>query len=177
MADVQDYEPCTPVISILTGSINSLEKGCRRLRNTWETFRLFGPSFLFSETNYYREEMGEPLFRWWGYRHTLADPAGLADWKTTTDGIEDELRDQDGNRSVNIDPGYLDLGLLVLGSHKNHHQKIYLGDGVYADPVLEYVDGSFRPFHWSFPDFQDNQYFSVLERFRERYKTLRNEGL
>lgn len=173
MASPQDYEPCTPVISLLAGSLEPLSRACRRLTETWETFRLIGPAHLFDETDYYRDEMGEPIFRWWGYRHTPANPSELTDWKKTTDKIEDDFRDKEGDRTVNIDPGYVDLGLLVLGSHKNHHQKIYLGEDTYADPVLEYVNGGFRPFHWSFPDFQDARYYPVLEMIRERYKTLR----
>jgi hypothetical protein len=120
--------------------------------------------------------MGAPLFRWWAYREDLADPSNLTDWKTTCETIEETLADPEGNRTVNIDPGYLNYGLLVLGSHKGHHQKIYLGDGVYADPVLEYVDGSYRPFHWSFPDFQDDRYYDLLEDIRGTYKYLRNEN-
>jgi len=173
MTEPADYEPCLPVLSILSGSTSSLAKACGSLQAIWPEFRLFAPGYRFDETTYYEEEMGSSLLRWWGYRKTLTGPSNLADWKETADTIEDRFRDDEGNRTVNIDPGYVDLGLLVLGSHKNHHQKIYLGDGVYADPVLEYVDGSFRPFHWSFPDFQDNRYYSVIEEMREHYKTLR----
>lgn len=173
MTEPIDYEPCLPLISILVGSVETLASTCRKLASTWEDFSLLAPEFLFDETDYYADEMGEPLFRWWGYRKNLADPSELAEWKLTTDEIEDEFRGEHGNRTVNIDPGYLDLGLLVLASHKNHHQKIFLGDGVYADPILEYVNGDYRPFHWSFPDFQDDRYYSLFTEIREQYKKLR----
>lgn len=167
-------EPCLPVLSLIARTTGDLAAGVRRVSETWPSFRLVTPRFLFDESDYYAEEMGEPLFRWWGYRRSLENPADLTDWKRTTEEIEDELRDEEGNRTVNVDPGYLDYGLVVLASHKNHHQKIYLGEEVYADPVLEYVDGSYRPFHWTFPDFSDDRYYPVLEDVRSTYKKLRS---
>lgn len=166
-------EPCLPLLSILTKDLSALKRAIRKIETSWTDFRLITPRYLFNESNYYADEMGSPIFRWWGYRDILANPAKLVDWKGTCELIEDALRDDDGNRTVNLDPGYLNYGIVVLGSHKHHHQKIYLGDDVYADPVLEYVDGSYQSFHWSFPDFRDDRYYSLLDDLRDRYSNLR----
>jgi len=34
---------------------------------------------------------------------------------------------------VNIDPGYISLGKLVLASTKDHAHRLYLGEGVYGE--------------------------------------------
>lgn len=172
----EEPEPCLPIISILTGSLHELSSGCERLSDNWPNFKLVAPSHPFTETDYYSDEMGQPLFRWWGIRKTLDDPSNLIEWKKICSRIEDSERDEQGNRTVNIDPGYINFGLVVLGSSKHFHQKIYLGEGVYADPVLEYKDGTFKSFSWSFPDFKDTRYYEILSDFRRTYSTLRSKS-
>lgn len=171
-----DPEPCLPIVSFLASKRSFLAKSCSLLDETYNNFRLFSSSFSFHETDYYEDEMGKDLFRWWGYRHHLANPSQLMEWKKECSNIEDKLRNKKGNRSVNIDPGYLNYGLVVLGSHKYFHQKIYLGKGVYADPVLQFLNGIFRPFPWSFPDFQDDRYYEIMRELRHRYSNLRNKN-
>lgn len=170
----EDPEPCLPIVSILTKTVDNLSTACSQLDEEWDDFRLVTPPFYFDETDYYEDEMGEPLFRWWGYSHTLSDPSKLSDWKRKTETFENKTRDPNGDRVINVDPGYLNYGLVVLGSTKYFHQKIYLEKGVYADPVLQFMDGTYRPFSWSFPDFQDNRYYGVLKSFRRIYSKLRS---
>jgi hypothetical protein len=171
-----EYEPCLPVISILSSRAHHLGDTIPRLTDRWTDFKLIAPPHVFDETHYYEEEMDYPLLRWWGYRDRLADPSDLVGWKSTCSDIEDQLRSGDGDRTVNIDPGYLNYGLVVLASNKYDLQKIYLGDGVYADPVLQYGDGQFQSFPWSFPDFKDDEYYATLETFREYYRRLRQDS-
>lgn len=166
---------CLLLLTILARERPAVESALEELREHWPGLRLSDQRFPFDETDYYEGEMGSPLYRWWACRETLSNPADLVDWKQTCTDIEATFADENDNRTVNLDPGYLNFGLVVLGSHKPHHQKIYLGEGVYADPVLEYVDGNYRPFHWSFPDFQDDRYYATLETYRNQYKALLNQ--
>ena len=41
-------------------------------------------------------------------------------------------------RPLNLDPGYLTLGKLVLASTKDFAHRIYLGRGIYAEVTLYY---------------------------------------
>ncbi|MFB6356019.1 MAG: DUF4416 family protein [bacterium] len=172
---MDNSEPCIPVISILAPAHSEGIQAMNYCQQQWEQLHITCPPYLFDQTNYYEEEIGYPLLRWWGYRDTLANPAQLVEWKKTCIQMEDNLRDSDGDRTVNLDPGYLNYGLLVLGSHKYELQKIYLGDGVYADPVLEYGEGRFQSFHWSFPDFKEDLYYPTLNKIRTQYKKLRQK--
>lgn len=165
--------PCLPLISFLTGRPDALAQAVHRLRDPWPTLRLTAPGLPFEITDYYREEMGEGLVRWWGHRPRLADPTDLPAWKRTTRRVEEHLNDPAGNRTVNIDPGYLNYGLVVLASHKPGTHRIPIGSDVYADAELYYSHGSFDPLPWSFPDFRDGRHDPTLEDLRARYRSLR----
>jgi hypothetical protein len=77
-------------------------------------------------------------------------------------------------RPVNIDPGYLMLGKLVLASTKDRAHRIYLRDGIYAEECLYYVAGwQSRP--WTYPDYQRADYQQFFDQVRERLKQLIHE--
>ncbi len=171
-----EYEPVLPLVSILSPSPRKMAAAAGRLKSSWQQLVVCAPPFPFDQTDYYAEEIGHPLFRWWGYRDSLANPARLVEWKQTCAGLEDDLRDSAGNRTVNLDPGYLNFGLVVLASFKYDLQKIYLGEKIYADPVLQFGEGSYQSFPWSFPDFKKTTYYSLLKKLRDRYKQLRKDN-
>ena len=175
MSRPQAEEPCLPVFSVLTADIDKLNRALQKLHPRWPKLRTMAPPFVFHETSYYEDEMGSGLLRWWGYRHCLENPADLMDWKQTSRDIEQMFVNSEGNRTVNIDPGYLNYGLFVLASYKYDLQKIAIGNGVYADPILAFGQGDFQPFEWSFPDFKKPDYYSVFKEFRRRYKSLRSQ--
>lgn len=169
-------EPVLAIVSVLSRRPRLIEPAFDQLTARWPELRITAPPYLFDETRYYEEELGHPLFRWWAFRKKLANPARLVEWKHYCTEVEKDLSSASGDRSVNIDPGYLNYNRLVLASFKNDRQKIYLGERVYADPVLRYFKGQFRPFDWSFPDFKSSRYYSLFENYRENYRKLRNQS-
>ena len=67
----------------------------------------------------------------------------------------------------------LDFFKAVLASFKEGPQKIYIGDGVYADPVLMYQDGEWIILPWTFPDFRTGLYNGDLSVIRGIYRKKR----
>ncbi|NOZ62454.1 MAG: DUF4416 family protein [Calditrichaeota bacterium] len=130
--------------------------------------------FPFEVSDYYKPEMGWPIFRiFWSFAPLIA-PSKLAEIKLTCNELENSIAVA-GKRKVNLDPGYLDYDKIVLASAKYNWQKIYLDKGIYADPTLRYEKGHYHPFPWSFPDFKDGQYEKVFLRIRELYKQQRKQ--
>ena len=76
----------------------------------------------------------------------------------------------DGGRQVNIDPGYVSLGKMVLASTKNHAHRLYLGEGIYGEGTLTYQRGRFRAWPWTYPDYASDRYCALFDQIRERYK-------
>jgi hypothetical protein len=72
------------------------------------------------------------------------------------------------NRVVNIDPGYVARDKLVLASTKDFYHRLYLSDGIYGEVTLHYRKGMYRFFSWTYPDYKDADFLSVLERSRAR---------
>jgi len=128
-----------------------------------------GDPFPFTATHYYDEEMGGPIHRKFFSFDALMDPGELGRLKNLCNDIEDDLS-VDGRRRVNLDLGYLDLHKLILASAKYNGQKIYVSEGIYADPTLIYESGSFQPVENTFPDFKSGDYNPVLIEYRERLK-------
>mgnify|MGYP002639658040 CR=1 FL=1 len=125
--------------------------------------------FPFDVTSYYDDEMGNPISRSIFSFDRLLSPGELARLKVICNQIEDELKVA-GSRRVNLDIGYLDLHKLVLASAKYNGQKIYLEQGIYADPTLYFEKGQFHPFENTFPDFKSNTYLDFFLEIRNTYK-------
>jgi hypothetical protein len=133
-----------------------------------------GEAHPFTGTNYYEDEMGPELGRIIISFEPLAAPTDIVQTKLDTAAIEEDLAGE-GGRRVNIDPGYMDYYKIVLASFKEGPQKIFLGRGVYADPILLFYEGEYIPFQWTFPDFKAGIYAEDFRAIRALYKKARKE--
>ncbi|MBI4411698.1 MAG: DUF4416 family protein [Deltaproteobacteria bacterium] len=129
----------------------------------------FSEGYPFNQTDYYAPEMGPDLQRTFFVLKKLVGGDELARFKQGTVQVEEAFFSVSGKRSVNLDPGYLDAVKVVLASTKNGGHKIALTSRIYADLVLDYFKGEFRPFDWTFPDFKSGLYFPLLEKIRRLY--------
>ncbi|MBN1661019.1 MAG: DUF4416 family protein [Anaerolineae bacterium] len=169
MGTAKQVQPAKLVISLLAADVALLD----RVREALE--RLYGPVDLMSDllpfdhTTYYEAEFGTGLQRQIVTFERLIDPARLPEIKLQTNEIEWSLAKGD-RRVVNIDPGYVSLGKLVLATTKDHAHRIYLGQGIYGEGTLTYQRGRFRPWPWTYPDYGSDEYCALVGQIRERYK-------
>ncbi len=127
------------------------------------------PEFNFDLSDYYRDEMGWPIFRKFFSFKDLINPEKIAGIKIKTNEIEARLAVGE-KRKINLDPGYMDYNKVVLASAKFNAQKIYLSHGIYADPTLRYENGGYHPYPFSFPDFQQGNYDKTFLHIRALFK-------
>lgn len=127
-----------------------------------------GP-FNFDFTTYYNREMGTPLFRRFISFEKLISPEELPDIKILTDNIEMETA-INGNRIINLDPGYLSEANVIIATTKNHYHRVPLSKGIYAH--IEYVikKKKIEPLEWTYPDFRTPQYIQFFERLNLLFK-------
>ena len=169
MTDRLPVEPVKLMVAVLCSSPEALAKSLDGLRSRRGGIDHQGAARRFNLTDYYEEEMGTRLERSILSFDRLASPEELVDFKHECVELERSLAESSGQRAVNLDPGYLDHGKVVLASLKAAGQKIYLARGVYADLVSRYGGGRYRPFEWTFPDFSAGLYDEDLTAIRARY--------
>jgi len=132
----------------------------------------YGPVRLASEpvpftwTRYYTAEMGPDLTRGFVAFERPIDPGLLRRIKVETSALELEHA-REGRRTFNLDPGTLTLNNLVVASTKEASYRVYLGDGVYAQPMLVFKDKQFRPFEWTYPDYRDPAHLAFFVAVRQ----------
>jgi hypothetical protein len=168
-------DPVKLFVGVLYSDQSLLERATKLLGEKFGPVDYRSEPMPFEVTDYYQDEMGGPIQRIFLSFEELMDPARLAEIKIETNEIEDALA-VDGLRKVNLDCGYMDVCKVVLASAKYNGQKIYLSQGIYADPTLHYEKGHFTPYPWSFPDFKTGQYERIFLRIRELYKVRRKGG-
>jgi len=129
-------------------------------------------SLPFIYTNYYREEMGDRLWRKFISFKSLIDPEKIVTVKIFTNKLEEMFFfPGTSKRQVNIDPGYLDLAKLVLATTKDFAHRVYLDKGIYAEVTLRYSkDEGFRPWNWTYPDYRSREYLDVFNHIRKIYQ-------
>ncbi len=168
------FPPVMPVISVLYNDEAILGKMVDDLGFAFGKIVLRSEPYQFDKTKYYEPEMGEGIQREWFCFSPLLDPSKLSEWKQKCVTIEEKYSCC-GKRSINIDPGYLDHGKLVLASCKSAADKIYMGDGVYAHTCLRYKKGEFFGPSHSFDDFIDGRFNSFFKLAKTLLKQLIRE--
>ena len=129
----------------------------------------------FDRTRYYEKEMGWPLHRRFISFMRLIMPESIREIKLHTNEVEKAHLDK-GNRTLNIDPGYLTLERLVLATGKNYIHRVPLGKGIYADLTLIFYDGTFKPLSWTYPDYAEEKVIGLFNLLRSRYLKDLREG-
>lgn len=150
---------------------NSLENAwVSALVNEFGALEHKGEFFPFCKTDYYKAEMGENLHRGTISFEGLIEPENIGAYKSKAIELENRLKNENGNRILNIDIGYMDSDKIVLPSTKRGPFKLYAGNGIWLDMVLTYAKGDFKPTDWAFADFKENPYKRDLLLIREKYK-------
>ena len=157
------------IASLLAGDPALIEEVKGMLATTFGPLDFESELLPFDHTDYYTPEFGPGLQRQIVTFERLVDPGELPAVKRQTNDMEWSLA-QDGRRQVNVDPGYVSLGKMVLASTKNHAHRLYLGQGIYGEGTLTYQQGHFRPWPWTYPDYASDSYCALFEQIRARYK-------
>ena len=140
----------------------------------------FGPvdfvsdEFSFSKefSGYYDEELGGEGLRRIVSFDTLVDPSLQADIKTFTNSVELLFSDDKG-RKVNLDPGFMNHGRVMLATTKKTGFRVPLKDGIYTELTLFYARGAWQKFPWTYRDYQSELVQSFLTIVRKKYLNQR----
>ena len=132
------------------------------------------PRIPFDFTDYYIPEMGEGIERFFFCFERLISPDELAEAKVFTNALELEYA-EDGLRKINLDPGTLSEGNIILATTKNRAHRIAIGHNLYAEVTLMYHHKGFEAFPWTYADYRSEKVQEFLVTMRKRYFSLLRE--
>ena len=164
----REPEPVKIISSLFSPESECIERVIAQLSGIYGPVDWVSPELFFDRTRYYAREMGWPLYRRFISFEKLAYPDRLVEIKVKTNEIEGKYL-REGNRRVNIDPGYISAERLVLATGKNYIHRIYLSKGIYADLTLVFKKESFRPVAWTYPDYAELEVIGYLNGVRKKY--------
>ena len=171
MGDVNEPTPVNLICGVLAGRTEWLDEARGDLEAAFGTIEMTSETWPFDFTDYYEAQMGESLLRRFYSFAELIDPGELADVKLKTNAMEADLAARlDGpERPVNLDPGYVCEGKLVLATTKDQAHRLYLGRGICAECTLGWRDGAFEPWNWTYPDYATEHYRQFFGQVRAGY--------
>ena len=168
-------KPVKLIISLIAGEEKLFTVASAELSQRYGKIDFMSACIPFTMTEYYQKEMGEGLMRRFITFEDLLDPERLPEVKRYTDRLEGHYTSSEGNRRINLDPGYMTLYQLILATNKRYAHRLYLRDAVYADLTLIYKKKSFQPLAWTYPDYGSTQIIAILNKLRERYQKQLHE--
>lgn len=161
-------EPVTLICGMLSGRPALFDMAEAELAARYGPVDLRSPVLDFEFTDYYEPAMGAGLKRRLISFAEKVDPGRLAQIKREANALEAEIAAAERfvPRPINLDPGYVCGSKLVLASCKDRAQRIYLGQGVYAEITLAFCGGRFRPVETTYPDYRSEAYIDFFTRVR-----------
>jgi len=168
MSEPRKPDPVKLVCSLFAVDRETLGDALRALSGLYGKADYLSEYLAFDVTDYYAREMGPSLVRRFVSYETLIEPDTLPLVKKATNDLEERFS-KSGRRRVNIDPGYITRGHLVLATGKSGAHRPYLRDGVYADLTLVFGNKAFRPLEWTYPDYADEKVRAMFALIRRKY--------
>jgi len=169
MSTLKNPDPAKLVVGCIMNNKADIDRLFPLLEDLFGAVDMISPWLGFAYTDYYYKEMGSPLYRKVFVFKPLIAQDELAMIKEKTNGIEDEFT-TDGNRAVNIDPGYLVSSRFILATGKEYSHRIYIGRKIYADLTLMYSKKKgFQTLEWTYPDYASKTMISFLSKVRNKY--------
>ena len=183
MGEILAYEKVKLVVGVLYSGSEGPEGAQKRfdevlaaLKTEFGECDLVSHEMLFSFTNYYDAEMEAPIYKRLLSFKELVNPMDLAAIKVKTNELEKRWQTE-SRRPVNLDPGILDLSHLILATTKNRGHRFTIGQGIYGELTLLYMNGAFQGQPWTYDDFNTDEYKQILCEIRELYRPQRKAEL
>jgi hypothetical protein len=155
---------------MLSNDLSLFEKLKGELQSLFGPSDMESPVWLWEHTDYYTEEMGRGLRRFFVVFKELINPENIVQIKLKTIELERQYLNDNGGRRINLDPGYLDMAKVILVSTKDFSHRIYLGSGIYGEVTLSYSNNEFRPMPYTYPDFRTEGYREFFKKARSIYR-------
>ena len=176
MGIAQGFEKEKLIIGVIYHDPDVFEQAMSLLIEKFGPTDLRTEEFSFSEefSTYYDSELGGEGRRIiFSFRDTV-EPDRQAEIKSFTNELEARFS-KDGKRAINLDPGFISHGRLMLATTKETGFRIPLSDGIYTELTLFYARGGWHTLPWTYRDYQSERVQRFLTEARKIYLAQRKE--
>ena len=177
MGELQPFEKEKLIVGVIYHDEEKYKRGLQLLTEAFGPIDMVSEEFSFSRefSNYYDEELGGEGRRVILSFKELQDASRQAEIKTATNAMEAELS-EGGLRRVNLDPGFINHGRLMLATTKPAGFRIPLADGIYTELTLFWARGQWHKLPWSYRDYQSERVQKFITEVRRVYLRQRREN-
>ena len=173
MGAVQKFEPEKLIVGVIYHDKEVFDKAMALMTERFGDIEDVSEEFSFSKeySTYYDGELGgEGMRRIYSFVR-LVDPSLQAEIKEFTNSIEATF-----NRRINLDPGLINHGRLLLPTTKPTGFRIALSNGIYSELTLFWARGAWRKLPWTYRDYQSERVQKFLVRVRKKYLLQRKQN-
>ena len=177
MGALYDFEPEKLILGVIYNDKAVFDEAMTLVKERFGEFDDECEEFSFSEefSTYYDGELGGKGIRKIYSFEGLIDPALQVEIKEFTNELEKRFSDGEGNRKINLDPGFINHGRLMLPTTKAAGFRIPLARGIHTELTLFFARGAWHKFPWSYRDYQSEKVQKFLTRVRKKYLSQRKE--
>lgn len=181
MGQIYEFEKEKLIVGVIYNDMKVYDKALAMLKEAFGEIDGESERFSFSEefSSYYDEELGGEGLRVIFSFEELVDASRQAEIKEMTNEME-LLLSENGKRKINLDPGFINHGRLMLATTKNAGFRIPLKNGIYTELTLFWAKGEWHKLPWSYRDYQSKKVQAFLTEARGRYlvqrKSTKNMG-
>lgn len=155
------------VVAFMYEDTEVYKKALLKLKKKLGAVEIEGDEFLFSHSDYYKNEMGGNLKKRFVVFSKLQSRGYLLNIKKYTNKLEN-IFVKENRRLVNIDPGMLTLENFILATNKNFTHRIYIGDNIFADLTLIYQKKKgYTKLKWTYIDYSSEETLNFLNHVRD----------
>ena len=162
------------VCALTYNNTKYVEQSSNRLQKLWGEILIDSKPYGFSGIDYYAREMGGGLLKKLIVFERHVPQHTLYEQKLQTIELEKQLatktNEKEFKRNINIDPGLLTSGSLVLSTTKYSPHRITIGPGIFAETTLLYEKGTYKPLPWTYLDYKNKVVQEILLKTRQWLK-------
>ena len=176
MGAVYEFEKEKLIVGVIYHEKEVLDRALDILTAEFGEVEAMSEEFSFSGefSTYYDDEIGgEGFRRIYSFKETV-DPTRQADIKIRTNEIEAEFS-VDGKRRINLDPGFINHGRLLLATTKATGFRVPLKDGIYTELTLYWARGGWQKLPWTYRDYQSERVQKFITEVRRTYLAERRK--
>ena len=170
MGQVYEFEKEKLIIGVIYHDEEVYKKAFDMITAAFGEIEDESERFSFSKefSDYYDGELGgEGMRVIFSFRDTV-DPSRQADIKIATNKME-EMLSVGGDRRINLDPGFISSGRLMLATTKKSGFRIPLDKGIYTELTLFWAKGTWHKLPWTYRDYQSERVQKFLTKVRKKY--------